>query len=164
VVPGVGDGVRGGVGPHVGYVAIGGGVGPEGVGGGVARGVGAGVRGAHVGDGVLILGGGVGPDGVGGGATLGVGDGVRGGVVPFGHAPMQIETLAVSSPMLFTVIVAVFPRPSKSEMVYVLPALSLATSSVDAYLIPSPSCVTTVTWFPPSTVPLLIPDFRLKFT
>jgi hypothetical protein len=92
-------------------------------------------------------------------STHGVAEGVG-----TGHAPMQTDTTAVAPPMLFTVTLAVFPEPSKFGMVHVFPALSLATSSDSPHVVPSPPRITTVTWFPPSTAPELMPDFRLKFT
>jgi ABC-type antimicrobial peptide transport system permease subunit len=75
--------------------------------------------------------------------------------------------LAVSHP--FAIQILTFARPSlmpttvilMSETEKVAPAESLASNDDSAYPEPSPPALTTMTWFPPSSVPELNDVFLL---
>ena len=76
--------------------------------------------------------------------------------IPFSEMRTRANSKVVS--MLSTLTVMFFPD---TIPLHVPPLFNLANNSDSAYLVPSPPALVTVTLFPASTVPLLMPIFRL---
>ena len=76
--------------------------------------------------------------------------------IPFSEMRTRANLKVVS--MLSTLTVMFFPD---TIPLHVPPLFNLANNSDSAYLVPSPPALVTVTLFPASTVPLLMPIFRL---
>jgi len=104
-----------------------------------------------------VVGGEVGA-GTGDGVGAGTGGGVGAGVIN------AMDTAAVRVDVLREVTERTTsnPEPPKFVKVYDPPTSSFASSKDGAYPVPSPACSTSVTLFPASFVPLLIPVCELK--